>query len=161
MNEQLTKNVVNASEDLAQTTDAAVKKPKHLKLIIICSVIVVVIAVAFIFLFKSEFDRVKEECLDIAGMISGSGDYFTIDTYPDHYKNMDATLVALLSSDTQEKALKAIRHANEELGFNGSLYSEMLETNALMGRQSEENDKYKVSWKYHPDEGLEVTYEKK
>lgn len=161
MNEELTKNEAQLSDELTLTTDRAAK-PKHLKLIIICCAIVAVIAVAFIFLFKSEFDRVKEECLDIAGMISsGDDDYFTIDTYPDSYKNMDAYLVALLSSDTQDKALEAIKHANKELGFNGSLYYEMLETNALMGRQSEENDKYKVSWKYHPDEGLEVTYEKK
>ena len=37
----------------------------------------------------------------------------------------------------------------------------MLKTNALMGRQTEENDKYKVAWSYHPDDGLEVTYSKK
>lgn len=36
----------------------------------------------------------------------------------------------------------------------------MLETSARMGRQREENDKYRVTWTYHPDEGLEVTYEK-
>ena len=30
-----------------------------------------------------------------------------------------------------------------------------------MGRQSEENEKYRVKWSYHPDDGLEVTYEKK
>lgn len=35
-----------------------------------------------------------------------------------------------------------------------------METNALMGRQREENDKYRVSWTYHPNRGLEVTYEK-
>ena len=29
------------------------------------------------------------------------------------------------------------------------------------GRQSSENEKYKVSWTYHPDDGLKVTYEKK
>ena len=37
----------------------------------------------------------------------------------------------------------------------------MMKTTALMGRQSAETDKYKVSWTYHPDNGLEVTYEKK
>ena len=67
---------------------------------------------------------------------------------------------ALLASRTQEKALEAIKYVNKELGFNGSLYNRMLETNAIMGRQSEENDKYRVTWTYHPDEGLEVTYEK-
>lgn len=74
---------------------------------------------------------------------------------------MDAISVAYLLPRAQENALEAIKYANKQLGFNGFLYSKMMETTALMGRQSEENDKYKVSWTYHPDEGLEVTYEKK
>ena len=57
--------------------------------------------------------------------------------------------------------LKAIKHANTALGFDSGLYNQMLKTNALMGRQTEENDKYKVAWSYHPDDGLEVTYSKK
>ena len=61
----------------------------------------------------------------------------------------------------QENALEAIRYANDELGFNGSVYSKMMQTNALMGRQTEETAKYRVSWTYHPSDGLEVTYEKK
>lgn len=84
-----------------------------------------------------------------------------IDTLPDEYKNMDATTKALLLPDVQKNALDAIKYANEELGFNGSVYSQMMNTTALMGRQSAENDKYRVSWTYHPDDGLEVTYEKK
>ena len=47
------------------------------------------------------------------------------------------------------------------LGFSDSLYQDMLNTSAIMGRQSEENEKYRVKWSYHPDDGLEVTYEKK
>ena len=67
----------------------------------------------------------------------------------------------MLAPDAEEDALEAIQYVNEKLGFNGALYDEMLETNASMGRQSEENNKYKVTWTYHPDEGLEVTYQKK
>ena len=37
----------------------------------------------------------------------------------------------------------------------------MGETRSMDGRQSDENDKYKVTWTYHPDKGLEVMYEKK
>lgn len=131
------------------------------KLVILGVIVVAVIAVAFAFLHKSKFEKVRSECVQIAGTIVGSGDYFTIDTYPDSYENMDETLKALLLPDIQENALKAIKYANEELGFNDSVYSKMMKTTALMGRQSEETDKYKVSWTYHPDNGLEVTYEKK
>ena len=125
------------------------------KTIIICGIIIAVvaiIAIALIILIPSKFERVKNECVQIAGMVTGSGDYFMIDTYPEGM---------YVFSDTQEKALEAIKYANEELGFNGSVYSQMMNTTALMGRQSAENDKYKVSWTYHPDDGLEVTYEKK
>lgn len=131
------------------------------RVVILGIIFVVVIAVAFAFLHKTKFEKVKDECVQIAGRISGSGNYFTIDTYPDEYENMDDAVVNILLPDTQTKALEAIKYANEELGFNGSVYSKMMKTTALMGRQSEENDKYKVSWTYHPDDGLEVTYEKK
>ena len=148
---------VPPAEDSTETTVTAKPKSKK-KIIIICSVILVAIiagVVAFAFLYKSEFQRVKDECVQIAGMISGKDDYFTIDTYPEE-------LVDLLNpADLQANALEAIQYANDEFGFNSSLYSKMLETSSLMGRQSEENDKYKVSWTYHPDDGLEVTYEKK
>lgn len=139
------------------------KKPKFTKktLVILGVIAVAVIAVAFAFLHKSKFEQVHDECLQIAGTLTGGNDYFTIDTYPDSYENMDEAVVALLLPSTQKNALEAIKYANEELGFNGSLYSKMLQTTALMGRQSEETDKYKVSWTYHPDDGLEVTYEKK
>lgn len=137
-------------------------KPKFTrKKLAICGVILVaVIAIAFALLYKSEFERVKDEVVQIAGMVSGGKDYFTIDTYPDAYENMDELVASLLLPQAQENALEAIKYANEALGFNGSVYSQMLKTTALMGRQSEENDKYKVSWTYHPDDGLEVTYEK-
>ena len=68
---------------------------------------------------------------------------------------------AMIAAKDEKNALEAIKYANLELGFSGALYNRMLETNALMGRQTEENDKYKVSWTYHPDDGLEVTYEEK
>lgn len=149
-------------EDVSSTGGSAVKsKSAKKKFVILGVVVVAVIAVAFAFLHKSKFEKVRNECVQIAGMIVGSGDYFTIDTYPDSYENIDGNLKALLLPDIQKNALEAIRYANEELGFNDSVYSKMMKTTALMGRQNEETDKYKVSWTYHPDNGLEVTYEKK
>ena len=136
-------------------------KSKKNVLIIAGAAVLVVVVVLFAIFHKSKFEKVKDECVHIAGMVSGSGDYFTIDTYPDVYEDMDSAVRAILLPRAQENALEAIKYANKELGFSGSVYSDMLETNALMGRQSEENDKYKVSWTYHPDDGLEVTYRKK
>lgn len=142
-------------------TAAVAKKLTKKHLIIGAAGLIAIIVISFIIFYPSKFERVKDECVHLAGMVSGGKDYFCIDTYPDEYERMDELLVALLKDDAQEGALEAIRYANRELGFNGSVYNDMLETTALMGRQHEENDKYEVSWTYHPDDGLEVTYEKK
>ena len=153
----------NAIPEIKKTPDNR-EKIKNLlanKKIIIASVAVVVIAIALVILIPSKFERVENECLQISGSLSRGGNYFELDTYPDEYKRMDDSTVALLLPDKQERVLEAIRYANTELGFNGSVYSQMLETTALMGRLSEENSKYKVTWTYHPDDGLEVIYEKK
>lgn len=128
----------------------------------VAALLVVAAVASFALLYKSEFEQVSDECVQIAGMITGDGKTsFSLDTSPDDYANMDPNVAALLQSGTQEKVLKAIKHANTALGFDSGLYNQMLKTNALMGRQTEENDKYKVAWSYHPDDGLEVTYSKK
>lgn len=44
------------------------------------------------------------------------------------------------------------------LGLPDSLFDEMCQTNALMGRQTETYDCYEVSWSYHPDNGLDVVF---
>lgn len=147
--------------DIVQIDYKAKKQRKKKKLIIFLAIIIVIVAAVVVFWHQNKFERVKNEVVHIVGSLEGDDDYFKIDTYPEEYNDMDEVAVAILGSGAQERALKAIRYANDELGFNGSLYSRMLETTALMGRQSEENNKYKVFWTYHPDNGLEVTYEKK
>lgn len=136
------------------------------KITIIAAGIVAAAALAVIFLIPSEFERVRKECEQMGIEMTYSDDYFTLDTYT--YENWDSDVLAFVLSanpylldETQEKTLKAIKHANSELGFNNYLYTQMLNTTALMGRQSAETDKYRASWTYHPDEGLEVAYEKK
>ena len=146
-----------------ESTEKKAAKNKFTKLFIIGGIVLalIVIAIVIVILTPSKFEKVKDECVMIAGTVSGSGDYFTIDTCPDAYDNMDPALKAMLLPDAQKNALEAIKYANEAFGFNESVYSQVMRTSALMGRQSEENDKYKVSWTYHPDDGLEVTYEEK
>jgi hypothetical protein len=161
MNQQITTNeeLINETQEAqnVETTEVldapAVTKTKmsKKKLAIIAAAAIAVIAIALIVFIPSEFERVKSKCVHIAGMVTGSGDYFMLDTLPD----------VPMFPDPEYNTLEAIRYANEEFGFNGSVYSQMMNTTALMGRQSAENDKYRVSWTYHPDDGLEVTYEKK
>lgn len=139
------------------------KKPEKKKIIIFSVIAVVIVAaiIAAIMLIPTEFDKVEKECLQIAGQLASGRGYFTIDTYPDSYENMDSTARALLLPGAQKKALEAIQYANNEFGFPDSVYTQMKNTSAIMGRQTEENDKYQVSWFYDPDSGLEVTYRKK
>ncbi len=145
------------AEETGKKGPAPKKKLSKKKLAILGAIAVVVLIVAAIIFIPTKFERVQDECVHIAGSIATGKGYFTIETIPDSWANMDATVRALMLPSHQKSALEAIEYANEELGFPG-VYSLMLNTSALMGRQSEENDKYKVTWTYHPDDGLTVTY---
>ena len=54
-----------------------------------------------------------------------------------------------------------IEQVNIDLGFSAALSEKMNTTSWDMGRQTQENDDYIVSWTFHPDKGLEVMYEVK
>lgn len=150
-----------SGEAAEEKTVASRKNSSKIKALIPVAIIAVIAVVAFILFHDSEFKKVEKEAVRIAGRASSGKNYFTIDTYPDEYKSMDETTAALLRAETEKNALEAIQYANKALGFSDSLYQDMLNTSAIMGRQSEENEKYRVKWSYHPDDGLEVTYEKK
>ena len=47
----------------------------------------------------------------------------------------------------------------KELDGPDSVMSKMESTTALMGRQSDDWDDYEVSWSFHPDNGLDATFE--
>jgi hypothetical protein len=47
----------------------------------------------------------------------------------------------------------------EELDGPDSILSKMESTTAMMGRQSDDWDDFEVSWSYHPDNGLDATFE--
>ena len=56
--------------------------------------------------------------------------------------------------------LSAIENMNKKIGLPDSLYNDMIQTTWSMGKQKEtfENLGVEVTWTYHPDKGLEVTY---
>ena len=127
-------------------------KKKTLPLIIGAAVVaIVVLAVALSGGGKSDFNKMFSEYADEYWCyIADDGSYMKVDTNPydiDDYTDFDAYY--------------AIEDINSKLGFSSALFSKMGETSAMDGRQSDSNDKYSVSWKYHPDNGMEVTYEVK
>lgn len=110
---------------------------------------------------KNFFGRVVSQMLDEYPYADNTrardGSYMKIDTNPNDEDDDSISYNRAAARDS----LNAIKFVNEKLGFSDSLYQKMLSTTALMGRQTEENKKFVVTWSYHPDKGLEVIYEKK
>lgn len=82
--------------------------------------------------------------------VGDDGSYLAIGTNPSDRK-ADSNIYIL-------EADQAIKDINKALGFDESLHERMERTNALAGMQSETGNGVRVSWSYHPDHGLEVTY---
>ncbi len=98
--------------------------------------------------FQALYD---EYCDSEWAAVGSDGSYLSIDTNPD---NEDDNGIAC------PEAYYAIMNINEALGLPDSLLEDMGSTTALMGKQSEtySDPGVTVSWSYHPDNGLEVTY---
>lgn len=98
-----------------------------------------------------DFEAIFDEYCDSAwAFVAADGSYLSIDTNPnnkDDYTDFEAYL--------------AISSVNSALGLPDALFEKIGQTRALDGRQTESYDELTVSWTYHPDNGLEIMYEKK
>lgn len=81
--------------------------------------------------------------------VSRDGSYLTIDTNP-------ADVDDFYDGD----ALTVIRKINSALGLPDSLIEKMMSTRAMDGRQSASYGNIAITWTYHPNEGLEIMYER-
>lgn len=136
-------------------------KKRSILFAVIALVLIVAIVVGIGYSKKTVFKRIINKVVTEYTWADNSrasdDSYMKIDTNP---QNADPES-GLYDSRTEQDSLKAIRYVNEELGFSDAAYQKMLSTTALMGRQTAENDKYIITWTYHPQKGLEVMYEKK
>ncbi len=142
--------VSSAINQFNQVVNKANAKKKKTPLIIAAvAVVVVVIVLITSGSGGKDFNKMFGEYSDeVWCYISDDGSYMTVDTnWLDIEDEFDAD------------AYYAIEEINSKLGFSAALFNKMGETSAMDGRQTESNDKYTVSWKYHPDNGMEVTYE--
>lgn len=129
------------------------KKKKKIAWIIgiaIAAIAVVIVVIALSGGSKVDLDDVYQKYCkgEYWADIADDGTYLNIDDNPydvDDYYNIDA-----------DNAIQAI---NKELGFSDSLWNKMCTTSSNDGKQTDSNDKVTVSWKYHPNRGLSVTYE--
>lgn len=99
--------------------------------------------------FKAIYDKY---CSSTYATVGSDGSYLSIDTNP--YDIDDYTTTG---------SIQAIIDVNSALGLPDYVLDDMGSTTAMMGRQSEDFSDLgiSVSWSYHPDKGLEVTYKAK
>lgn len=148
---------------------ANILKIKKIRIAIIGIIVALIVFLAFALWFfniseYANFQDAKDEALSIAGHLGTDGKvinkYFKIDTKISEIPLEEMTsLQKNLYLTHMRKAIEAIKSTNLKLGFGGSLYDYMAKTNTAMGAQTEENDKYIVTWTYSPDDGLEVKYQ--
>ncbi len=139
---------------VAAPTEAPKKKKSKKKLIIAAAAVVVVIILIASLGGSSgpNFDKLYSDyCSSIWADVGADGSYLSIDTNP--YDEDD-------NGVAYSAAVTAVKNVNKALGLPDSLYNDMAETTWSMGKQSQTFDNVTVSWTYHPDKGLEVTYKK-
>lgn len=73
----------------------------------------------------------------------------------------DDSYLSVRATTSYGNSTEVVQKINAELGFGEAMWEKMLETRAIDGMQSEENGNFTVSWTYHPDNGLNVIYERK
>lgn len=142
----------------AYTNAAAPAAPKKKKLpLILAGVAIVVVLVLIVSGMGSkgpDFQELYDEyCQSVWADVGSDGSYLCIDTNP--YDNDDDGLA-------YPSAYTAVKNVNRALGLPESVISEMGETTGADGKQTETFEELgvTVSWKYHPDKGLEVTYKR-
>lgn len=142
--------------DELENYDVALQKNRLLKTrtIKLLSVIFAVIIVLLIFNFfrvRTNFKGLyKKYCSPDWASVADDGSYLNIDTNPYDIDDYYST-----SAD------QAIISINKKLKFPDYVYDDMCHTTYNDGLRTAESGKVTVSWRYHPDKGLEVKYYKK
>ena len=138
--------------DEGDSTSVAKTKNKKIPLIVgsIIGVVILAVVLTVVLVHDTKKD-VKDMYGDFRGerwcTIASDGSYMKIDTNPNDIEDY-----------FEYSAWNKIKSVCKELGFSDTVIAKMESTNSLSGRQSESNDKYEVSWTYHPDNGLEVIF---
>lgn len=126
-------------------------KIKKLLPVIIAAAVIIVIGIVLLSGGGGGGKDFRKLYADIADKswctIASDGSYMKIDTNP--YDVDDYTIY---------EAYLKIKQINKDLGFSAVVTDDMASTRAVDGRQSAESQKATVTWRYHPDNGLEVTY---
>ena len=152
-----TEGIPNSSIKIISPVSTQTVPPTRKKAIPIIIFLLLVLIVVGMFIQKSKSPNFKklydEYCLSTWASVGSDGSYLYVDTNP--FDEDD-------NGNDYPAAFTAIRNINNELKLPDSLINDMANTTGLDGKQFEEfsDAGVSVSWKYHPDSGLEVTYKK-
>ena len=156
----VTPQPVAASVNAAAAQPAKAKKKKILAIIVaVLALVAIVVGVVAVNVNNAEpkrpdFQALYDEYCSSWGVrwakMGDDGSYLAIDTNPSDCE--EDSSIYILETD------QAIKDINKALGFDESFHERTERTNALAGMQSETGNGVRVSWNYHPDHGLEVTY---
>lgn len=89
----------------------------------------------------------SEYCKSSFASLALDGSYFSVDTNPND-----------IEDHIDYDAYLAIVAINKALNLPESVLNKMESTRALDGMQSYSNDELEITWTYHPDNGLEISY---
>lgn len=154
---------VDPTDDKINQFNANVaKSAKKKKLIPIIAAVVVIAVVLIVVLvtggigpknFKDMYPELENE---VWCTIASDGSYLKIDSNPFDFDSDDYPSLAHMYASDADNMVEKI---NKDLGFSSALMEKMNTTTWSQGRQTDSNSKYRVTWTYHPDKGLEVMYE--
>lgn len=137
------------SVDTLMERDEKKKVRVRIMLIIVAAVLLLFILGAFNSFGNQSFTKLFPDYVTMSWCtMSSDGAWMKLDTNPFN-----------ISSSYSSEAWRGIEKANAELGFSSAINEKMRTTTWSMGRQTESNGKYTVSWTFHSDQGLEVLYE--
>ena len=94
----------------------------------------------------------EDMCNSIWADLGSDYSYLSVDTNPYNKDDGDYRYIFTVND--------AIEKINEKMGLPSSVYNDMNQTSWSMGKQKAtfEDIGIEVTWTYHPDKGLEVTY---
>ncbi len=139
----------------ATISNALTAKKRSKKAVVAISIFAVIAVVAiYLLLIRINFHRV----LDRVGAyedgryftVASDGGYLKVDTNPNDISEGDSLYAA-----------SVIVELNKKLGVSEAITEKMNDTRAIDGRQNAETLRLRISWTYHPTQGLQIIYEKK
>lgn len=115
----------------------------------VIALIVIIFSVLVANSRKVDFADLRGQLSPLCSSISADGKSITVDSDP-----RDTGTTTFL-----QKAEQDILTINEKYGLPDALYERMMHTRALDGTQEATYGNIRVTWTYHPDNGLNVIYE--